>query len=40
MKKIFVILGFMGLGLLFAPETSAQNFFEDEATVKDGLYDE
>ena len=40
MKKIFVILGFMGLGLLFAPETSAQNFFEDEVTVKDGLYDE
>ena len=40
MKKLFVILGFIGLGLLFAPEVSAQNFFEEETTVKDGLYDE
>ena len=40
MKKLFVILGFVGLGLLFAPETSAQNFFEEEVTIKDGLYDE
>ena len=40
MKKLFVILGFVGLGLLFVPETSAQNFFEEEATIKDGLYDE
>ena len=40
MKKLFVILGFIGLGLLFVPEVSAQNFFEEEITVKDGLYDE
>lgn len=40
MKKIFVILGFIGLGLFFVPEVSAQNFFEEETTVKDGLYDE
>lgn len=40
MKKLFVILGFIGLGLLFVPETYAQNFFEDEVSVKDGLYDE
>lgn len=40
MKKIFVILGFIGLGLLFAPETFAQNFFGDETSVVDGLYNE
>ena len=40
MKKLFVILGFIGLGLLFVPEVSAQNFFEEEIIVKDGLYDE
>lgn len=40
MKKIFVILGFIGLGLLFAPETFAQNFFGDEISVVDGLYNE
>lgn len=40
MKKLFVILGFIGLGLLFVPKVSAQNFFDDETTVLDGLYDE
>ena len=40
MKKLFVILGFVGLTLFFVPETSAQNFFDDEVTVKDGIYDE
>ena len=40
MKKLFAILAFVGLGLFFVPETSAQNFFDDEVTVKDGIYDE
>ncbi len=39
MKKLFVILSFIGLSF-FLPEVSAQNFFEDETTVQDGLYDE
>ncbi len=38
MKKLSVILGFVGLSLLFAPKVSAQNFFEEETTIKDGLY--
>ena len=40
MKKLFVILSFIGLGLLFVPEVSAQSLFEEDTTVKDGLYDE
>ena len=40
MKKLFVILGFIGLGLLFVPEASAQNFFDEGTTVQDGIYDE
>ena len=41
MKKIFVILGFIGLGLCFSSEVSAQSFFTDEtSTVQDGIYDE
>ena len=40
MKKLFVILGFIGLGLLFVPEASAQNFFDNETSVQDGIYEE
>ncbi len=37
MKRLFAILGFMGLGLVFAPTASAQ-FFDEETGVQDGLY--
>ena len=40
MKKLFVILGFIGLGLSFVPEASAQNFFDNETSVQDGIYEE
>ncbi len=41
MKNLFVILAFIGLGLLFVPKASAQSFFEDEeSAVIDGLFDE
>lgn len=40
MKKVFLILSFIGLGLLFVPKASAQSLFEDESQVVDGLYDE
>ncbi len=39
MKKLFVILGLVGIYLFFVPEVSAQNF-ADETTLVDGLYDE
>ena len=39
MKKLFVIFGFIGLGILFSPKASAQ-FFDDERSVRDGLYEE
>lgn len=40
MKKLFVIFGFIGLGILFSPKASAQGFFDDERSVRDGLYEE
>ena len=41
MKKLFVILGLIGLYLSFASEVSAQSFFADETnTTVDGLYQE
>ena len=40
MKKLLVILSFIGLGLFLLPEVSAQDFFDSETTVQDGLYDE
>lgn len=40
MKKLFVILGLIGISLFFVPKASAQNFFEEETATVDGLYDE
>ena len=39
MKKLFIILGFIGLGLLFVPELSAQNY-DESVQDKSSLYDE
>lgn len=39
MKRLFVILSFVGLFFCFMPEVSAQEFFDNETTTTDGLYD-
>lgn len=40
MKKLFVILAFIVVGLSLGTKVSAQSFYEDESTAQDGIYDE